>query len=284
MSGDHGVPGLPRAKCNLYDFGSQVTLAARWPGKIKPGKIINELVNLISLAPTFLEAAGEKPLDNMVDSIMPLLTSDDAGVEEGGYVVTGRERHVAFARQGGLPYPSRAIRTKDYLYIRNFAPDRYPIGELFGLESKDSDPEDLDDILTTASVWNKRRDGKNALSDMDTGPTKAWVIGNRNQDFYRERFDLAFNKRPAYELYDIKNDPNHMTNLASDPKYKDIAEKLHQELFEILEKRNDPRVIEGDDCKFEHQPYAGMPDPEWYSSSMNGENWDPYPAQAKYTT
>ena len=285
MSGDHGIPGLPRAKCNLYDFGSQVALAARWPGKIKPGKVVNELVNLMSWGPTFLEAAGENPTDNMVDSIMPLLTSDDAGIEEGGRVIFGRERHVAFARQGGLPYPSRGIRTKDYLYIRNFEPDRYPIGELFGLESKDSDPEDLDDLLITASVWNRRRDLKNALSDMDTGPSKAWVIGNRNQEFYRERFDLAFNKRPALELYDVKKDPNHMTNLAEDPKYKEIMDKLNEELFSVLEERNDPRVIEGDDCKFEHQPYAGMPDPEWYTSSaMNGENWDPYPAQAKYTT
>ena len=70
MSGDHGIPGLPRAKCNLYDFGSQVALAARWPGKIKPGKVVNELVNLMSWGPTFLEAAGENPTDNMVDRII----------------------------------------------------------------------------------------------------------------------------------------------------------------------------------------------------------------------
>ena len=62
ISGDHGIPGMPRAKCNLYDIGTQVTMAARWPGKIKPGKIVNEFVNLMSLGPTFLEAAGEEPL------------------------------------------------------------------------------------------------------------------------------------------------------------------------------------------------------------------------------
>ena len=31
-SGDHGIPGVPRAKCNLYDVGCEVALAARWPG------------------------------------------------------------------------------------------------------------------------------------------------------------------------------------------------------------------------------------------------------------
>ena len=32
VSGDHGIPGVPRAKCNLYDIGCEVALAARWPG------------------------------------------------------------------------------------------------------------------------------------------------------------------------------------------------------------------------------------------------------------
>ncbi len=29
ISGDHGIPGFPRGKCNLYDFGVQVALAVR---------------------------------------------------------------------------------------------------------------------------------------------------------------------------------------------------------------------------------------------------------------
>ena len=70
--------------------------------------------------------------------------------------------------------------------------------------------------------------------------------------------------------------------------YFDLFKKIkfiEKKLGRIRAKKNDPRVIDGDDCKFEHQPYAGMPDPEWYTSSaMNGENWDPYPAQAKFTT
>ena len=49
------------------------------------------------------------------------------------YVVTGRERHVAFSREGALPYPSRGIRTKDFLYIYNFAPDRWPMGDPYAL-------------------------------------------------------------------------------------------------------------------------------------------------------
>ena len=32
VSGDHGIPGFPRAKCNVYDIGQEVALAIRWPG------------------------------------------------------------------------------------------------------------------------------------------------------------------------------------------------------------------------------------------------------------
>ena len=33
VSGDHGPPGFPGGKCNLYDYGVGVPLAAWWPGK-----------------------------------------------------------------------------------------------------------------------------------------------------------------------------------------------------------------------------------------------------------
>ena len=32
VSGDHGAPGFPGGKCNLYDFGTAVPLAVWWPG------------------------------------------------------------------------------------------------------------------------------------------------------------------------------------------------------------------------------------------------------------
>jgi hypothetical protein len=42
------------------------------------------------------------------------------------WVISGRERHVDTAQTGNLPYPMRALRTNDYLYIRNFKPERWP--------------------------------------------------------------------------------------------------------------------------------------------------------------
>jgi arylsulfatase A-like enzyme len=61
VSGDHGMPGVTNAKCNLYDFGTGVALAARLPKGMGPrgGRVVDELINLPDLTYTFLEAAGE---------------------------------------------------------------------------------------------------------------------------------------------------------------------------------------------------------------------------------
>uniref|UniRef100_UPI0039835D9E sulfatase family protein n=1 Tax=Daejeonella sp. TaxID=2805397 RepID=UPI0039835D9E len=59
VTSDNGMP-FPRAKATLYDSGVRMPLAIRWKGKIKPGQRIKEFVSLTDLAPTFLEAAGQK--------------------------------------------------------------------------------------------------------------------------------------------------------------------------------------------------------------------------------
>ena len=176
VSGDHGIPGFPRAKCNLYDIGCEVALAARWPGRIQPGRVVEDFVNLMDLAPTFLDAAGVDIPDSMsARSLLPVLESGRSGQVDAGRtsVVTGRERHVATSREGNLPYPMRAIRTGDFLYIRNFEPDRWPVG----------DPRDLDDLNAEApsyeALWASSRI---VFSDMDGGPTKAWLVHNRARE------------------------------------------------------------------------------------------------------
>ena len=269
ISGDHGIPGFPRAKCNLYDIGTQVTLAARWPGKIEAGKVIDEFVNLMSLAPTFLEAAGEKPNANMTHSILPLMTSTPVDPPESNYeyVVTGRERHVSFARAGGLPYPSRGIRTKDFLYIRNFTPDRWPIGDPNALEDPTLvDPDEIAEVQRAASA----RTARNTFADIDPGPTKTFMLVNREKSEVKPKFQLAFGKRPAEELYDLNSDPYYMNNVAEDPAYADTLKNLSNTLMGVLEKHGDPRITD-EDCRFEHSPYAGpVPNPDdWFSGLHN---------------
>ena len=45
----------------MYEQGTHVPLAIGWPGKIRPGRVVEDFVSLADLAPTFLEAAGLEP-------------------------------------------------------------------------------------------------------------------------------------------------------------------------------------------------------------------------------
>ena len=250
VSGDHGIPGIPRGKCNLYDIGTEIALAMRWPGHIKPGRIADDFVNLMDLAPTFMEAAGVPIPDSMTaSSLLPILKSEKSGLIEPrrSYVVTGRERHVASARDGNLPYPQRSIRTKDFLYIINFAPHRWPMGDPKELEDPERLPPPYEELQW--KTWT-------AYRDMDASPTKAWMIHNRKREDVRPLFALGFGKRPYEELYDLQKDRHCMHNAADDSGYGNIKKELKVKLLTILRDQKDPRIVESP-CRFELPPYAG---------------------------
>jgi len=249
VSGDHGIPGFPRAKCNLYDIGCEVALAVRLPGRIPAGRVIDDFVNLMDLCPTFLEAAGHPVPAHMTGrSLMPILESPRQGQIEPDrtFVVTGRERHVARARQGNLPYPQRAIRTKEYLYIRNFAPDRWPMGDPVGLDDPSAPAPSHAELCRNTFV---------VYADLDASPTKAWMIHHRAEEGVRALFELGFGKRPAEELYDLRVDPHHMVNLAGRPEHEAACRELSEKLLRVLRETDDPRVTEPD-CRYERGAYV----------------------------
>ncbi|MEM9644062.1 MAG: sulfatase, partial [Planctomycetota bacterium] len=133
ISGDHGIPGVSRGKCNLYDLGTHVPLAIRWPAGMEVNnRVVSDFVSLPDLAVTFLDVAGVSKTPNMTaKSLLPILASDQSGRVDAtrDAVFTGRERHVDAAREGYLPYPQRAIRNDSHLYIINFEPGRTPMGD-----------------------------------------------------------------------------------------------------------------------------------------------------------
>lgn len=249
VSGDHGIPGFPRGKCNLYDLGCEVALAARWPGHIPGGRVVNDFVNLMDLSPTFLQAAGLEPPDCMTaNSLLDVLTSPESGQVDSQrtFVVTGRERHVGTARPGNLPYPQRSIRTQDFLYIRNFAPDRWPMGDPMGLDDPDTEPPSYDELCNNTRI---------AYPDMDASPTKAWMIHHRSEEQVRNLFQIGFGKFPAEELYDLRIDPYYINNVVDDPSYKGVRQQLADQLMAVLKEQEDPRVVEPD-CRFERSPFT----------------------------
>ena len=247
VSGDHGAPGFPHGKCNLYDFGTAVPLAIAGPG-VKGGRAVDDFVCLPDLAPTFLEAGGVAPPGVMTArSLWPVLESDKQGQvdPQRTWVVTGRERHVEMARADYLPYPQRALRTADYLLIVNFKPDRFPLGDPYNLDS--DHPPTTEELTETTFV---------TFPDDDAGPTKAWLVQHRDDLQWKPYFERAYGKRPEVELYDLHKDPYEMHNVADDPDYSATRDKLKGQLFAELRRSGDPRM-ENDGEYFETPPLAG---------------------------
>lgn len=210
---------MPRGLANLYDFGTRVPLIIVWPERIPGARVVEDFVNLNDIAPTFLEIAGmEIPEDMTARSLTDILFSDKSGriEKQRDYVVTARERH-ALCRKDGLGYPGRAIRTYDYLYIINYQPDRWPAGDppLFG---------DVDAHMLQYPA-----------------PTKMYMLANKKDPLVKPLFERAFEKRPAEELYDLRNDPEQLDNVANEPEYREIKKGLSNKLIEYLENSRDPR-------------------------------------------
>ncbi|WP_254507018.1 sulfatase family protein [Anatilimnocola floriformis] len=247
MSGDHGAPGFPHGKCNLYDFGVGVSLAIRWGGA-KSGRVVDDLVTLPDLAPTFLELGEVAVPKNMTGrSLVNILKSEKSGQVDPtrDAVFVGRERHVENARADFMPYPQRAIRTNDFLYIINFHPERFPLGDHYRLDG--------DNVPTADEIANNTRA---TIPDEDAGPTKAWLVGVRNDPQWKDHFTAVYGKRPREELYDLKSDPDQMKNVAADEKYAKTRAQLEERLLKELKETGDPRLV--DDGKFfETPPMSG---------------------------
>jgi uncharacterized sulfatase len=247
LSGDHGFPGAPHGKCDLYRTGTGVPLIIRWPGAT-PGRVIDDFVMIPDLMPTFLEI-GKVPLPANLDarSLMPIITSTRGGQVDPTrtWAITGRERHVASAREGSLPYPMRAIQTKDFLYIKNYQPERWPMGA----------PLNAAGPAAELNLHDLENDTFYCFPDFDASPTKAWLVLNQDKADYQWHYNMAFAKRPAEELYDLKKDPDQIHNVASDPEYAPHLKNLSRELNDILKTAQDPRVTENP-VRFELPPYS----------------------------
>ena len=156
-------------------------------------------------------------------SLMPVLTGKTEIHRT--EVFLERERHCMVRNEfdKGAGYPMRAIRTKDFLFIINLRPARMPAGD--------------ESIPGTPSEYG----------DVDGGPTKAFILDNRNDPNVKYFFDLGFGKRPSEELYDLKNDVYNVNNVANVPEYASAKKELKEQLLKWMQDEKDPRVNGGGD-------------------------------------
>ncbi|MCG8413846.1 MAG: sulfatase [Pseudomonadales bacterium] len=212
---DNGMP-FPRAKATNYEYGVRVPLAISWPNKIVANQVSDAIVNLTDIAPTLLAAAETETPDIMNGrNLLPLMTASDSEGTASDFssTVTGFERHIVDAREGNRTYPVRALHTRDFAYIRNFAPGRWPVGA----------PPRYADIDDTSPSKNSLRSTPALL-------------------------ELATAKRPEEELYSLAADPYQLNNLASEAAYRQLKSELEELLILKMETSADPLLSGGIDA------------------------------------
>lgn len=187
--GDHG-DGLPRGKRWLYDSGLNIPLVIKWPGKLKAGTVDDRLISSIDFGPTVLSIAGIPVPAHMQGK--PFLGEQSRNFK----------RDALFAARDRVDESYdmiRSVRTRNFLYIRNYYPNEpFPIWVPY---------------LSNMPIYKEmlRLDAENRL----TGPQKAW---------------MAYSRQPE-ELYDVRKDPYQINNLAGDSRYEKTLiqmRKLHE--------------------------------------------------------
>ena len=244
VTSDHGMP-FPRGKGNANAMSNHVPFAAMWKGGIiKPGRVIDDFISFIDLAPTFMELAGIKWSDSGMaespgHSLTDIFFSDKSGQVNPArdHVLFGRER-TDVGRPNDEGYPIRAILTSSHLYIQNFEPTRWPGGN----------PE-------------------TGYMDCDAGATKSWLIDAHRKDANDPFWMKCFGLRPGEEFYDLKADADMIANVTSP---SDLKTKLHDQLYAELKQQGDPRM-EGKGDLFDKYEHAAKANVGYYEKFMRGE-------------
>lgn len=202
--GDNGASQF-RGKGTLYEFGVNVPLLVRWPSKIKAGSVTNELISGEDLAPTFLEACGQKPLPEMTGrSFLKLLRGEPYTGRQ--YVFAERGAHGSGLPNGTSPFDlGRVVIRKRYKLIYN------------ALWQLPYQPVDFNGDAMWKELQQMNKDGKLSpeMARLYFSPT-----------------------RPMFELFDLEADPSEFKNLIDSPEHAAIARELKAALQEwmILER------------------------------------------------
>ncbi len=248
VTADNGMP-FPRIKGQEYEYSNHLPLAIMWKDGIRnPGRVVDDFVNFIDFAPTFLEladipeaASGMQPIQGR--SLTDIFLSRQAGVvnPDRDHVLIGKERHDV-GRPHDWGYPIRGIIKGGYLYIRNFEPTRWPAGN----------PE-------------------TGYLNCDGSPTKTVCLEARQNPDTRKYWEWNFGKRPAEELYHIAEDPECLTNLATGEEYQELKQALQDQLVAELTDQGDPRMF-GEGHVFDEYLYADTRTRHFYERYMAGED------------
>jgi len=246
VTGDNGMP-FPRVKGNSYEYSNHMPLAIMWGKGIKnPGRVVDDLVSFIDFAPTILDVAGIDESESGMQkiegtSLTNIFRSGRSGLVDKSrdHLLIGQERHDV-GRPGDQGYPVRGIIKDGFLYLRNFEPDRWPVGN----------PE-------------------TGYLNTDGGPTKTLILKMNRRNMARNLWELNFGKRVEEELYNIAEDRECIVNLAGQPKYEKLKNALNDQMVRELTEQGDPRILGNGDI-FDNYVYAEERVRNFYTKYLNG--------------
>jgi len=203
FAGDNGY-AFPHGKGSLYDPGLNVPFLVRWPGRIKPGAVADQLLSGEDLAPTCLDAAGiAAPKEMTGRSFLPLLLGKEFAGREHIFAERGVHGSATFnesTKASGYDL-SRCVRSARYKLIYNCTP------------------------------WME-------YSPVDSAGQPGWqgIVAARNAGTLEPKFVQAYFKSPRaiYELYDLQNDPGELNNLAGKAGLASVQRELVNALTEKM--------------------------------------------------
>jgi|WetSurMetagenome_2_1015567.scaffolds.fasta_scaffold00452_17 N-sulfoglucosamine sulfohydrolase len=247
VTADNGMP-FPRVKGQSYEYSNHIPLAIMWGKGIKnPGRSIYDFISFIDFAPTLLEVAEIEQPDAGMQKIQGSSFTDIFSSRKKGYVnknrnhvLLGKERHDV-GRPNDVGYPIRGIIKDNFLYLKNFKPERWPAGN----------PE-------------------TGYMDVDASPTKTLIIRMKRSGLSLDYWKLSFAMRTEEELYDLGKDRGCMKNLESDPGYSNVKRRFNEQLYNELLQQDDPRMYGNGDI-FDKYPYAQKETKDFYNRFMKGE-------------
>lgn len=206
---DHGG-ALPRGKRNLHDSGTRVPMIVRIPEKWKqwrpaqPGEWVEDPVSFVDLPATLFSLCGvETPANYQGRAFL------------GGEKAAPREHVFLFRGRMDARYDnSRAIRDKQYRYMKNYAPHR-PWGQYYEYAFQQ---------MPSMRSWHAE-----------------YLAGRCN-----EVQSAYWKPKASEELYEIGSDPFEIKNLAGDPAQKERLAAMRKKLrAEMLAVRDTGFIPEG---------------------------------------
>ncbi|MBL9199991.1 MAG: sulfatase [Opitutaceae bacterium] len=247
VTSDHGMP-FPRGKGSAYEYSNHVPMAAMWTNGIAaPGRVIDDLISFVDLAPTFVEVAGLAWAQTGMAPSPGRSLTDIFRAPRGGqvnpardHVLIGMERHD-IGRPGDVGYPIRGIVTHRRLYLQNFEPSRWPA----------CNPE-------------------TGYLNVDASPTKTFILDARRKNPADPFWPLSFGKRPAEELYDLAADRDCVRNLAASTAHAAEKNALRDRMHAALKAQEDPRMFGRGDV-FDKYLHANPQHVNFHERYMKGE-------------